>query len=72
MQWLLWNMPYHTAHHTYPMIPFYNLPELHRQIVAEAGGQPNTISHLGFQRQMMRKLLKDGSSKYNDRDILEY
>lgn len=22
MRWLLWNMPYHTAHHSYPMIPF--------------------------------------------------
>jgi fatty acid desaturase len=72
MQWLLWNMPYHTAHHTYPMIPFYRLPDLHRLIVAEAGEQPSTISHFGFQRQMIRKLLKDGSSKYSGRDILEY
>jgi len=72
MQWLLWNMPYHTAHHTYPMIPFYRLAELHRQIVAEVGDPPSTISHLGFQRQMIRKLLKDGSSKYSGRDILEY
>jgi fatty acid desaturase len=72
MQWLLWNMPYHTAHHTYPMIPFYRLPDLHKEIVASAGCPPNTISHLGFQRQMMRKLLKDGSSKYQGRDIQQY
>jgi fatty acid desaturase len=72
MQWLLWNMPYHTAHHTYPMIPYYRLPDLHRAIVSEAGESPMTISHWGFQRQMIRKLLKDGSSKYSGRDILEY
>ena len=72
MQWLLWNMPYHTAHHTYPMIPFYRLPDLHQEIVAAAGEQPNTISHLGFQLQMIRKLLKDGSSKYQGKDIQQY
>ncbi len=72
MQWLLWNMPYHTAHHTYPMIPYYRLPELHREIVAAAGEEPQTISHIGFQVQMVRKLIVDGSSKYNGRDISEY
>ncbi len=29
MRWLLWNMPYHTAHHCYPMVPFHKLPALH-------------------------------------------
>ncbi len=72
MQWLLWNMPYHTAHHTYPMIPFYRLPELHREIVSVAGEEPRTISHLNFQRQMIRKLIAEGSSKYSGRDISEY
>jgi len=27
---LAWNMPYHTEHHTYPAVPFHQLPELHR------------------------------------------
>jgi len=27
---LAWNMPYHIEHHTYPAVPFHQLPELHR------------------------------------------
>jgi fatty acid desaturase len=72
MQWLMWNMPYHTAHHTYPMIPFYRLAELHREIVDIAGSEPTTISHFRFQVQMVRKLLTEGSSMYNGKDISEY
>ena len=31
--WLLYfNMQYHTEHHLYPQIPFYNLPKLHELI----------------------------------------
>jgi fatty acid desaturase len=26
------NMNYHTEHHMYPMVPYYNLPELHREL----------------------------------------
>ena len=29
---LMWNMPYHAAHHLYPAVPFHRLPALHRQI----------------------------------------
>lgn len=25
-----WNMPFHTEHHTYPSVPFYRLPDLHK------------------------------------------
>ena len=28
MRWLVWNMSYHAAHHTYPSVPFFRLPEL--------------------------------------------
>ncbi len=29
IRFLAWNMPYHTEHHTWPIVPFYKLPELH-------------------------------------------
>jgi fatty acid desaturase len=29
---LMWNMPYHTEHHLYPSIPFYQLPRAHDEI----------------------------------------
>jgi fatty acid desaturase len=32
---LAWNMPYHTEHHVWPMVPFHNLPELNRLMAEE-------------------------------------
>jgi fatty acid desaturase len=32
MRWLVWNMSYHAAHHTYPSVPFHLLPTLDREI----------------------------------------
>ncbi|WP_010585219.1 fatty acid desaturase [Schlesneria paludicola] len=29
---LMWNMPYHTEHHLYPSIPFYQLPRAHDEL----------------------------------------
>ena len=72
MRWLLWNMPYHTAHHSYPIVPFHHLPALHRAVVENIGGEPPTISHFGFQKHMIRKLMKEGTSKYTGRDIAAY
>ena len=37
VRWALWQMPYHTAHHTYPGVPFRNLPTLHRTLEAGLG-----------------------------------
>ncbi|MGF1603777.1 MAG: fatty acid desaturase [Thermosynechococcaceae cyanobacterium] len=32
LQFLMWNMPYHTEHHAYPSIPFHALPTAHQQL----------------------------------------
>ena len=32
MKWLCWQMPYHTAHHTFPSVPFWKLNELNSKI----------------------------------------
>ena len=32
MRWLAWNMPYHTAHHAYPALPFHALPAADRKL----------------------------------------
>ncbi|WP_373650684.1 MULTISPECIES: fatty acid desaturase [unclassified Schlesneria] len=29
---LMWNMPYHTEHHLYPSIPFFQLPKAHGEL----------------------------------------
>lgn len=72
MKWLFWNMPYHTAHHSYPMIPFHKLPELHKEIVDRLGSEPPTVSHLDFQVHMIRKLIAEGTSTYTGKDISAY
>lgn len=35
MRRLAWNMPFHTAHHIYPGVPFHALPAVHRRIRAK-------------------------------------
>ena len=72
LNWLAWNMPYHTAHHTYPSVPFFRLPQLHREMVAAMGHEPETIGYLSFQIHMFRKLLKDGQSRYTGAPIHSY
>ncbi len=56
MRWMAWNMQYHTAHHTYPAVPFHALPQLHAEIVARTGREPHSMTYLGFQRELIRKL----------------
>lgn len=56
MRWLCWNMQYHTAHHTYPAVPFHALPALHKDIVARSGREPHSMTYFGFQRELIRKL----------------
>ena len=72
-RWLLWNMPYHTAHHTYPSVPFFRLPQLHREMVEARGGvEPPTVGYIEFQWHMLRKLMAENSAKYSGKDIRAY
>ncbi|MEL6476042.1 MAG: fatty acid desaturase [Pseudomonadota bacterium] len=32
IRFLAWNMPFHTEHHTLPMVPFHHLPRLHTEM----------------------------------------
>ena len=34
VRFLAWNMPYHAEHHSMPMVPFHQLPALHRAMKA--------------------------------------
>ena len=72
MRWLLWNMPYHTAHHRYPSVPFFRLPQLHREMFIDTGRQPPTIGFIAFQWRMFRKLFKENSSRYAGKSLAEY
>lgn len=32
INWLAWNMPFHTEHHLFPSVPFYALPKVHSRV----------------------------------------
>jgi fatty acid desaturase len=34
-RFIYWNMNYHVEHHMFPMVPFHQLPALHREIAAD-------------------------------------
>ncbi|MEO0380622.1 MAG: fatty acid desaturase [Pseudomonadota bacterium] len=34
VRWLAWNMPYHAEHHSFPAVPFHQLPALHAHLAA--------------------------------------
>ena len=63
MRWLCWQMPYHTAHHTFPAVPFWKLRELNARIEEKAG----TVHRMGwieFQIEVIGKLMSKDESQY--------
>lgn len=52
---LSWNMPYHTAHHSFPAVPFHQLPSFHQHIVKYTAVKADGYS--AFHRQYARNLL---------------
>ncbi|MEM7404100.1 MAG: fatty acid desaturase [Pseudomonadota bacterium] len=59
-RWMAWNMQYHTAHHTFPAVPFFRLPELHAELVKHAGFEPPTTGYLAFQWRFLKQLWRAG------------
>lgn len=57
MRWMAWNMQYHTAHHTFPGVPCYNLKTLHRTIFTDHGRKPEEMTYLGFQWATIKAFL---------------
>ena len=35
VRWLSWNMPFHTAHHAVPLVPFHALPKLNSMLAGQ-------------------------------------
>lgn len=66
LRWLGWNMAYHTAHHTFPSVPFHALPDLHAEIVSRTGQEPPTMGYLEFQARMIAALARGGEAAYGD------
>ncbi len=55
MRWLCWQMPYHTAHHTFPAVPFWKLKQLNSKIESTVG-KVHRMGWIEFQIAVIRKL----------------
>ncbi len=53
MRRLAWNMPFHTAHHVYPGVPFHALPEVHGRIRDSVRYEAR--GYIAVQRQLLSK-----------------
>lgn len=62
-RWLCWQMPYHTAHHTFPAVPFWKLRELNEKIEG-AAGEVHRMGWIEFQIEVIRKLMAKDESQY--------
>ncbi len=51
---LAWNMPYHAEHHAYPNVPFYRLPEFHREVKDKL--KVTADGYSGFHREVLNNM----------------
>lgn len=63
IRWLCWQMPYHTAHHTFPAVPFWKLRDLNAKIEAQAG-EVHRMGWIEFQIEVIGKLRARDESEY--------
>ena len=62
-RWLCWQMPYHTAHHTFPAVPFWKLRELNDKLEDKAG-EVHRMGWIEFQIEVINKLRAKDESQY--------
>lgn len=62
-RWLCWQMPYHTAHHTFPAVPFWKLRDLNDKLEAKTG-EVHRMGWIEFQIEVIRKLSAKNEADY--------
>ncbi|WP_341367893.1 fatty acid desaturase [Yoonia sp. BS5-3] len=62
-RWLCWQMPYHTAHHTFPAVPFWKLRELNDRIEGKVGAV-HRMGWIEFQIEVIQKLMAKDENEY--------
>ncbi len=68
MRWLCWQMPYHTAHHAFPSVPFWQLKELDAELKGN-GAEPYAMGWFEFQIAVLRALWQKDESQYPFDDV---
>lgn len=59
-RFMFWNINHHTAHHAYPYVPFYRLPEISEKLRPHMRFHEG--SYLGFHWRVLRSLLSNKAS----------
>lgn len=62
-RWLCWQMPYHTAHHIFPTVPFWKLRELN-DLIEDKEGTVHRMGWIEFQVEVIRKLSQKDESQW--------
>lgn len=63
IKWLCWQMPYHTAHHTFPSVPFWQLKDLNDKLESKTG-EVHRMGWIEFQIEVLKKLSQKDESQY--------
>ena len=63
MKWMCWQMPYHTAHHTFPSVPFWKLKELNSKIERKSG-KVYSMGYIEFQIEVFKRLWQKDESQW--------
>lgn len=63
IRWLCWQMPYHTAHHAFPSVPFWRLRALDAEIRG-SGARPQEMGWIAFQIAVIGKLARKDEADY--------
>lgn len=68
IRWLCWQMPYHTAHHVFPSVPFWKLKHLNAKIEAQAG-EVHRMGWIEFQIDVIKKLAQKDESQWPQNEV---
>jgi fatty acid desaturase len=63
MKWMCWQMPYHTAHHTFPSVPFWKLKELNSKIESNSE-KIYSMGYVEFQIEIIKRLWQKDESQW--------
>ncbi|MGR3466267.1 MAG: fatty acid desaturase [Shimia sp.] len=71
IRWLCWQMPYHTAHHAFPSVPFWKLRDLNAKLEDHAG-EVHRMGWIEFQIDVIRKLSQRDESQWPMNEVWVY
>ena len=63
LRWLCWQMPYHTAHHIFPSVPFWKLKDLNSKIERKSG-KVYSMGYIEFQIEVFKRLWQKDESQW--------